>query len=297
MTIERIEQLLGLLPPEAPYLARIPRPLSLEGIPPEVDICAHVLNDPGFGWMFVKSFLDLGRQLPAQVYESELVRPYCQLRYLNDDREAREAIELEQRANYQRRLLLRCMLLRAEYDYGAIAKKLSLSEDTIGIYQTLFWNVRDRDRIYVTSLVYPDTRLIEFVPGYPLEEHATNLVLRAAFDHGIAKAEELLGLRNPVQEKNGAQHARELAGRILRAGNFAAQIGLIHQDLPALTNARLLLRKVGGGQWKEGNSVALDDDDVRGLGGMSRERSLQELFLDIMRPELERQLALQNCAT
>jgi hypothetical protein len=68
--------------------------------------------------------------LPAQVYESELVRPYCHLRYFNDDREAREAIELEQRPNYQRRLLLRCMLLRAEYDDGAIAKKLSLSEDT-----------------------------------------------------------------------------------------------------------------------------------------------------------------------
>jgi len=69
-----------------------------------------------------------------------------------------------------------------------------------------------------------------------------------------------------------------------------------NSDLPALTNARRLLRKVGGGRWKEGNSVALDDDDVRGLGGMSRGRSLQEIFLDIMRPELERQLALQNCA-
>jgi hypothetical protein len=40
MTIERVEELLGLLPPEAPYLARIPRPLSSEGIPTEVDICA-----------------------------------------------------------------------------------------------------------------------------------------------------------------------------------------------------------------------------------------------------------------
>ena len=160
-----------------------------------------------------------------------------------------------------------------------------MSEDTIRVYETLFWNVRDRDRIYVTSLVYPDTRLIEFVPGYPLEEDPRNLVLRAAFDYGIQEAEELLGLKNPVQQSNGAQHARALAGRILRAGNFAAQIGLIHQDLPALTNARRLLRKVGGGQWKEGNSAALDDDDVRGLGGMSRGRSLQEIFLDIIRPD------------
>ena len=74
-----------------------------------------------------------------------------------------------------------------------------LSEDTIRVYETLFWNVRDRDRIYVTSLVYPDTRLVEFVPGYPLEEDPRNLVLRAAFDYGIQEAEELLGLKNPVQ--------------------------------------------------------------------------------------------------
>src|SRR5437899_33075 len=45
---------------------------------------------------------------------------------------------------------------------------------------------------------------------------------------------------------------------------------------------------------KNTHGVALDDDDVRGLGGMSMGRSLMETFLEITRPDVERQLALQN---
>src|SRR6266487_866942 len=80
MTIERIEELVGLLPAEAAYLARIPRPLSVRGFPPETDIYAHVCNDPRFGWRFIQSFLELDRPLPAQVYQWQLVRPHCYLR-------------------------------------------------------------------------------------------------------------------------------------------------------------------------------------------------------------------------
>ncbi len=59
LEIERIERLLGLLPSEARCLAPILPQLGVEGIPPEIDILAHVFNDLGFGWMFVKTFLDL----------------------------------------------------------------------------------------------------------------------------------------------------------------------------------------------------------------------------------------------
>jgi hypothetical protein len=40
----------------------------------------------------------------------------------------------------------------------------------------------------------------------------------------------------------------------------------------------------------------MDDDDRRGLGGMSLGRSLRETFMEIVLPDLERQLALQNSA-
>jgi hypothetical protein len=65
-------------------------------IPAEVDIIARATNDPGFGWMFVKSCLDLRKSLPHQVSEPQLVRPYLYVRDQNGDRDAREALIIEQ---------------------------------------------------------------------------------------------------------------------------------------------------------------------------------------------------------
>ena len=61
-----------------------------------------------------------------------------------------------------------------------------------------------------------------------------NLALRAALDHGMELVEEILGLKNPVEDVNGVEHAKALAARILSAGNFVAKIGGLYQDLPAL---------------------------------------------------------------
>jgi hypothetical protein len=43
-----------------------------------------------------------------------------------------------------------------------------------------------------------------------------NLALRATLQGGISAAEELLGLRNPVEDSAAAVHARAFASRILR---------------------------------------------------------------------------------
>jgi len=77
-----------------------------------------------------------------------------------------------------------------------------------------------RDRTNLCSLVYPETRLVEFVPGYVLNEDPMNLALRAALDHGIELVEELLGLKNPVESVKGVEHAKAFAARSLSAANY-----------------------------------------------------------------------------
>ena len=137
---------------------------------------------------------------------------------------------------------------------------------------------------------------MEFVPGYLLHEDPEMVALRAAYHHGIDVVEALLGMKDPVEDSNAVEHGRALAARILSAANFVAKIGGIHQDLPALANARQLLSSVGGGQWKHSNQPGMDDDDRRGIGGMSLGRSLRETFMELVRPDVERQIALQNSA-
>ena len=58
----------------------------------------------------------------------------------------------------RRRFLLSCLLLRDEFDFAQVAQRAGLSEDTVRMYEVLYWNVRGRDKIYVCSLVYPETR-------------------------------------------------------------------------------------------------------------------------------------------
>jgi hypothetical protein len=49
----------------------------------------------------------------------------------------------------------------------------------VRIFEALFWNVRDRlaDRIYSASLVYPESRQVELLPGYYRNESRMFLAL------------------------------------------------------------------------------------------------------------------------
>ena len=80
------------------------------------------------------------------VSESGLIRPYCYLRYQNqdEDEDVRKAYELRRNGPSVRSILLECLLVRSEYDCSSIAKKLSLTEATIEIYGT---SARDRERL------------------------------------------------------------------------------------------------------------------------------------------------------
>jgi len=185
--------------------------------------------------------------------------PYCYQRYKNGDVDARAAFELHRDRESIRCILLHCLLLRGEYDYAEIAKKVGSSEVSIGVYGTLFWNVRDRleDSIYINTLVYPESRQVQLVPGYALYEHPMNLALRATMDHGIEAAEEFLGLKFPAVKPTILSEAEDFAAMVLSTGNFLAKMNFLHQDLPGLAEARSCLRsrKASGRQPKADRSA------------------------------------------
>jgi hypothetical protein len=180
--------------------------------------------------------------------------------------------------NLQRRILLQCFLICDEFDFARIAERTGLSEATVRIYEALYWNVRGRDRIYVVSLVYPETRQIEWAADYALKETPMNLALRATLHGGIAAAEEFLGLKNPVEDSGAAVHARAFASRIMSNANFMAKLGFMNQDMPAMEHALRALRTV----------KSLQDDvsekQVDPIGdAMSVAESIRRAFADIER--------------
>jgi hypothetical protein len=188
--------------------------------------------------------VELRRPLPVTVYESELLRAYCYLRYRNGDQDVRAAFELRRQQNGARCILLECLLLRGEWTEGAIARKLSLTEAAIRIYGTLFWGVRDRldDRIYVNTLVYPESRQVELVPGYYQKERPRNLALRLAVGCGPEAAEEYLGMLQEGTGSSRTKEAKAFAARVLNTGNFWLKMGFLHQNLEAVKTAVKVVR-------------------------------------------------------
>ena len=169
------------------------------------------------------------------------------------------------------------ILEEAKSSNTRIAERTGLSEATVRMYEALYWNVRGRDRIYVASLVYPETRQVEWAPDYALKETPMNLALRATMQGGIRAAEELLGLRNPVEDSAAAVHARALASRILSNANFMAKLGFMNQDLPAMEHALRALRA-----FKPESDASKRQADTM-VDAMSVVASIKRAFADIER--------------
>jgi hypothetical protein len=162
-----------------------------------VNLWAEACNNPAFGHLFIKNFVELRKPLPAAIYATELLRGYRFLRFGHRDPDVQAAFALLHDSEMKRRILVRCMLIRPEYEYSRIAAKAGLSEDAVRIYHALRWAVRGRDKIYIASLIYPHGRQCEFREDYASIESLENLCLRAANWHGIEPVEALLGSTNP----------------------------------------------------------------------------------------------------
>ena len=183
------------------------------------------------------------------------MRAYNYVRDGNGDEDVRQALALEHAAHKQRRILLGCLLLKPEIDYAAIGRRGGASEAAVLVYETLFWDVRDRldDPIYIASLVYPQGRQVEFDPDYSRKVDPMYLALRATVNYVIEAAEELLGLRAPDARSTVKHQSQAFAAKILSLANFAARMGFLHQDLPIFRHAFRVLKALRIGNKTEAN--------------------------------------------
>ena len=227
MNRQRIQILVGLIPPGAAYRAAIPRECSTLGMPEEVDLYAHAAYDLQFGWGFVQTFAQLERPLPSAVDEPELLRAYATVRYQHQDPDVLAALCLQSSANYLMRIVV-CCLLTLKWDYEAIARYTGLRAEVCRIYEVLFWNMRDRHWIDLMAHVFPAGRQVEFLPGYAVNESLMNLALRAAVQQGLPAIEELLGLRTVPADSDVTGSANALIAQTLNSANAMLQWGFEH---------------------------------------------------------------------
>lgn len=293
MNADRIEQLIGLMPAQNPYVNRRGGvSAEFRSTDDEITLYANGMNDPMFGWSFVKSFIDMRQQLPLEVSESTLLRTFAFHFHSNRDPHVRQAFQLRKHAEKQKRTMLHCMLLIDKFDLEHIAGELLLDLDVVEIYETLFWNVRDRlhDRVYINSIVYPETTQILWASQYHMNEDYLNMAIRAAALHGIESVKQFMGMISQTSEFDAEGHAKAFEAQVVSTAAHSARLGLLHQkDVPSISSGRSMVQSS-----KLGGSVGKDDDGRLGLGSFGMRAAVLEHYRRISEPDVQYRLRLQQ---
>ena len=248
--MQPISHLIGLIPEEAAYRRHTATARSLEL---EIELVAQAHNDPALGAKFIGAFVEVHQPLPACIYEPGFLRAYGHRRFGAPDPDVEAAFALEHDSSPARRILVRCMLLREEYNYHDIGQRVGLSAESLRIYQTLFWPVRDRAPAFVLSLVYPRSAQCELEPGYAQNETKENLAYRMALRIGIEAVERYLGIKKDLMKNNSNidEMADALARQFLGNARSLVEMGFINQDLPGLKNGLAVLRILNAGRRRQ----------------------------------------------
>jgi len=143
-------------------------------------------------------------------------------------------------------------LVVADATREGAAVALGLDLDIVEAYETLFWNVVDRnaDLTYLQTVVYPDGRLEEMVSGFIQRANMDKLLHRLGYNSGIVDLSWGAGLRLTPVNSTSIQVAKEQNERLtLSIGALMLRnFGHFHEQHPQVTSSRQLISaaKIGG---------------------------------------------------
>jgi hypothetical protein len=129
------------------------------------------------------------------------------------------------------RTLIECLLIHPGFSFKRISKLSGYPEDVISLFHELFFNVRNRqsdtnlsDEPYILSLVYPESRQVEFYRDYHLQEAWVQIARRVTYNFGMGVLFQWLGGRPMDSEVSGVEAMRAVESRIASTGRFAFQL-------------------------------------------------------------------------
>jgi hypothetical protein len=163
---------------------------------------ALALNDPKFGWNFLRALKQDGMELPLVIDHLQLQEANGYLRGAYDDA-MDESLVLAGPQNTTMRNLLKALLICRDVTLENIANWMELPLEVVRIFDQLFFNVRDRlhERGYIAQILYPDGIRIN-----SNTENKESLLLRAGSRHGAREVIRLAG----IQSEQGGQSNDEL---------------------------------------------------------------------------------------
>ena len=232
-------------------LARLEPRDSHGSAQPANAFCQIHLN-PAFGWHIARAFARARVRFPETLLGRDhwLFRAY--MMQLNPsaypDPHVDEACHLSQRAisSSLKAMLIAGLGEPVSGHLDIVAQKLGISRRTVEAFEILFFNVLDRhqDGLYISHIVYPEGRQVEFDEHYFETASNSDLLLRAAYNHNdIGLVEHLSGIFNTYVNDLGARRDSEAELEKQLMGNelIMAHCGLLNQRSVGLQHVLKLL--------------------------------------------------------
>jgi len=291
MTGEEIKELGLGLPKDSPYFRRAFRNdpgKSSNSILAER--LAAVSFNPSLGWDLATEYADEGLALPSFVCRSALLRANAFL-LCPDHPDYRIAVahSLDLPDTTAARDLLWALLACEDLTLEGVAAHYQCDLDLVRLVDQLFWNVRDRRKEsgYIAQILYKKTRFPSEADRKQEEAQAGLRLIRLGYEKGSLAVLQAAGPSTLVEENVTPEMlAAQITRTILSRSKIALEMGL---ETRVQAQALQLVLQAAKQQVRRSD----DEDRRRGLAGMSLSCSVNESFMRIMRPDLERRLALQ----
>ena len=224
------------------------------GIAKRVGAFVQIHSNSAFGWHISRAFARARMMFPVTVIGRDhwLFSAYLMhldpVAYRRSDVET--AFQISQQSGVSGKL--KAMLMTGvgrpvDAHLNLVAEKTGIPRRTVEAFEILFFNVLDRhqDRLYLSSLAYPDGRLVEFDEDYFETTPISDLLLRAAYNYrDIDLAVHLAGLDHAslMRELFALRESEaELAKQIMGNALVMAKAGLLNQRSAGIQRATTLL--------------------------------------------------------
>jgi hypothetical protein len=239
------------------------------------------------------SCVSTGRTIHPGVLDTNLRRAFRYFARNTMDEVMSEANALVHPANAANRRTLNALLICRDTKLSQISEALSLPEYVIGVYEQLWFNVRDRmeDKSYIASLVFPQTRFESKEQDGGGDQDYAQALLRAGAKFGAEEVLYMAGLtttRNTILQP--AKSADEFEGILMEDALTQARHGGANaKSAPAIDRAKTLVAAS-----KRAGQPDRTGDDVAGLGAIGAGQSTLNNIAKIQQPDVLRRIAAQQ---
>ncbi len=248
-------------------------------------------KDLQFGWTFARRMALNRRPMPPFLQERDqwLWRAYL---YNINPKQYRDAT-LQRALCYmepswaKERAVLNALLMAHDNDIHRISRQTGEDPAVITAYELLFFNILDRreDHMFISSIVYPEGRLVEMYQHYVESERLDLILLRAGYNNGALDVLYFAGFPSYLLTQfAGKDTPSRLEAIIMSNGYILARNGWLNQGAAAagLHGAKALIAaaKQGGGDeavspfHDRGSGALLMGELTRIKSGQLRDRRL-----------------------